>query len=100
MSTQSQITANIANSQHSTGPRTEAGKAVSSQNALKHGLTAQTVLLPGEDEAAYRKMCEGFLCIFVHFFARTFFVPAQERLRNASVRRRSSQIEANFSDLP
>jgi hypothetical protein len=45
--------------QHSTGPRTEAGKAVSSQNALKHGLTAQTVLLPGEDEAAYRKMCEG-----------------------------------------
>ena len=60
MSTLSQIAANIANKQQSTGPRTEAGKAVSSQNALKHGLTAQTVLLPGDDEAAYRKMCEGY----------------------------------------
>ena len=60
MSTANQIAANIATAKHSTGPRTEAGKAVSSQNALKHGLTAQTVLLPGEDEAAYRKMCEGF----------------------------------------
>ncbi len=59
MSTPAQATANLANAQHSTGPRTETGKAVSSQNALKHGLTAQTVLLPGEDEAAYRKMCEG-----------------------------------------
>jgi hypothetical protein len=26
---------------------------------LKHGLTAKTILLPGEDEAAYRTMCEG-----------------------------------------
>ena len=39
------------------GPRTEAGKAVSSHNSLKHGLTAETVLLPGEDEAAYQKLC-------------------------------------------
>jgi len=59
MSTAAQVTANLANAQHSTGPRTEPGKAASSQNALKHGLTAQTVLLPGEDVAAYRKMCEG-----------------------------------------
>jgi len=59
MSTAAQATANLANAQHSTGPRTEAGKAASSQNALKHGLTAQTVLLPGEDPAAYRQMCEG-----------------------------------------
>jgi hypothetical protein len=59
MSTEAKITANIANSQHSTGPRTEAGRAESSKNSLKHGLTAtQTVLLPGEDEAAYRKLHE------------------------------------------
>ena len=59
MSTEAQITANIANAQHSTGPRTEAGRAESSKNSLKHGLTAtQTVLLPGEDEAAYRKLHE------------------------------------------
>ena len=59
MSTIAQATANLANAQSSTGPRTEIGKATSSQNALKHGLTAKTILLPGEDEAAYRKLCDG-----------------------------------------
>jgi hypothetical protein len=59
MSTAAQATANLANAQHSTGPRTDDGKAASAQNSLKHGLTAKSVLLPGEDEAAYRKMCEG-----------------------------------------
>ena len=34
-------TANAANAQHSTGPRTEEGKSKSSQNARTHGLTAQ-----------------------------------------------------------
>jgi hypothetical protein len=57
MSSTAQAIANIENAKKSTGPRTEAGKAVSSHNSLKHGLTAQTVLLPGEDEAAYRKFC-------------------------------------------
>ena len=58
MSTAAQAAANLANAQHSTGPITDAGKAASSKNALKHGFTAQTVLLPGEDEAAYLKLCE------------------------------------------
>jgi len=44
---------------HSTGPRTEEGKAISSMNALKHGLTAITVLLPGEDPAAYQALYDG-----------------------------------------
>ena len=57
MSSAAQLVANIENAKHSTGPRTEAGKAASSHNALKHGLTAQTVLLPGEDEAAYKRLC-------------------------------------------
>ena len=33
----------------STGPRTPEGKARSSMNALKHGLTATAALIPGED---------------------------------------------------
>mgnify|MGYP003375116097 CR=1 FL=1 len=33
----------------STGPRTKAGKARSSRNAMKHGLTSEQVLAPGED---------------------------------------------------
>src|ERR1700686_2206302 len=57
MATAAQMAANAANAQHSTGPATETGKTVSSRNALKHGLTAQTILLPGEDEAAYRQLC-------------------------------------------
>ena len=44
---------NRANSQHSTGPRTEAGKQRSSLNALRHGLTAASPILPSEDPAAY-----------------------------------------------
>ena len=39
MSTKAQTTANIANAQHSTGPKTESGKAASSLNHLSHGLT-------------------------------------------------------------
>ena len=35
------------------GPRTQAGKQKSRLNALRHGLTGQTILLPGEDEQIY-----------------------------------------------
>src|SRR4051812_10900274 len=45
--------ANRKNALKSTGPRTPEGKRRSSMNALKHGLTATTVLLPGEDREAY-----------------------------------------------
>ncbi len=51
---------NRANSQHSTGPRTSAGKQRSSQNALAHGLTARTAVLPSEDPAAYQLHCAQF----------------------------------------
>lgn len=52
---------NRANSQNSTGPRTEAGKQRSSLNALRHGLTGQTVVLPSDDRAAYERHCQEFL---------------------------------------
>jgi hypothetical protein len=44
---------NRANAQHSTGPRTDSGKQRSSLNALRHGLTAASAVLPSEDRAAY-----------------------------------------------
>ena len=34
---------------HSTGPRTPEGKAISSQNALKHGLTARDIVIKDDE---------------------------------------------------
>ena len=47
----------MQNSSHtSTGPRTDAGKAISSMNSLKHGLTSRRVVLPGEDQADFDRL--------------------------------------------
>jgi hypothetical protein len=64
MSTPAQIAANQANSQLSTGPRSEDGKSTSSLNALKSGLTGRTVVLPNEDIAAYERHVKHF---FAHY---------------------------------
>ena len=62
MATQRQIDANRENAVKSTGPRTEAGKAASSANALSHGLTAaSTVVLPEEDTDAFERLREGVI---------------------------------------
>ena len=50
--------ANRANARLSTGPRTEVGKAVSSKNALRHGLLSKNVLLPSEDSMAFHRFHE------------------------------------------
>ncbi len=52
--------ANRANALHSTGPRTESGKQRSSLNALTHGLSSQSAVLPSEDPAAYQLHCRQF----------------------------------------
>jgi hypothetical protein len=59
MSTRTQTNRN--NAQHSTGPKTEAGKQRSSLNALRHGLTSQVVVMPGEDLLAYLRHVESFI---------------------------------------
>jgi len=51
--------ANRRNARKSTGPRTKRGKAVAAWNALKHGLQAKHVVIPGEkrkDFLAFRKV--------------------------------------------
>jgi hypothetical protein len=49
-----QIEANCRNSLKSTGPRTEAGKQASRRNAVRHGLTAETVIGALEDAEDYK----------------------------------------------
>lgn len=47
------LSANRANSQLSTGPKTDEGKRASSKNALKTALTGRTVLLASDDAEQY-----------------------------------------------
>jgi hypothetical protein len=54
MATDKQIIANQKNARYSTGPRTESGKRRSRRNAIRHGLTAETVIDILEDPADYR----------------------------------------------
>jgi hypothetical protein len=54
MATEKQIHTNQQNAKHSTGPRTESGKRRSRRNAIRHGLTAETVIDILEDPADYR----------------------------------------------
>jgi hypothetical protein len=61
MSSQKQIDANRRNALKSTGPKSEEGKARSSMNALRHGLTAAQAVLPHENEDDYEKLREGML---------------------------------------
>jgi hypothetical protein len=56
MSSPARNFANAANAQLSTGPRTEAGKAQSAQNARKHGLTAVELLIPFEDREEFEAL--------------------------------------------
>jgi hypothetical protein len=54
MTSLKQIEANRLNALKSTGPRTEHGKQRSRQNALRHGLTAETVITALENAADYQ----------------------------------------------
>ncbi len=56
MSTSAQIDANRANAKHSTGPKTEAGKAAVSQNNFRHGFAGAFVVLPDESKEQYEAL--------------------------------------------
>jgi hypothetical protein len=60
MATERQRRANRANAQRSTGPRTPAGRAVSSRNATRHGvLSAAVVVADGESPDEFNALREG-----------------------------------------
>ena len=55
MISEKQLLANRQNAVCSTGPRTAAGRAVSSQNAIRHGLRAEHTVIPGEDPEEFNQ---------------------------------------------
>jgi hypothetical protein len=54
MTSYRQIEANRRNALKSTGPKSEVGKDASRRNAIRHGLTAETVIGPLEDAEDYK----------------------------------------------
>jgi hypothetical protein len=56
MSTPAQIAANQLNSQLSTGPTSDPGKARSATNALKSGIHAEALFIPGESPDAFAEL--------------------------------------------
>jgi hypothetical protein len=56
MTSERQKSANRANALHSTGPKTQEGKAAVRFNACRHGILARDVVLPGEDADAFEDL--------------------------------------------
>jgi hypothetical protein len=57
MASEKQIAANRRNALKSTGPKSPEGKAAVRLNALRHGLRARTVVLPGEKAEDFHQLC-------------------------------------------
>ena len=90
-----QIVANRRNAIRSTGPKTEAGKQQSRQNAIRHGLSAETVIELVEDLDDYR----GFEAAIIADYDPLTAVERELVLRLASLLwrlRRASAIETDL----
>ena len=92
-----QIEANRRNARLSTGPVTEEGKKRSRQNAVRHGLTAETVIVALEDAEDYA----AFELAVTADYDAPSAVERELVLRLASLLwrlRRATAIESGLSD--
>jgi hypothetical protein len=60
MTNDKQLEANRLNAQHSTGPRSDEGKAVTRFNAMKHGIDARSIVIPGENAEDFTALAEAY----------------------------------------
>src|ERR1700732_4561178 len=96
MTSMRQIEANRRNALRSTGPKTHEGKQRSRRNAVRHGLTAETVVVSLEDIEDYRAFEAA---ITADYDARTA-VERELVLRLASLLWRLRRAPALETDLP
>ena len=98
MTSYRQINANRRNAFKSTGPKTEAGKQVSRCNAVRHGLTAETVIGALEDAEDYK----GFEAAITADYDAQSAVERELILRLASLLwrlRRATTIETGLFEI-
>src|SRR3984957_20105395 len=92
MPTSKQTAANRMNSQKSTGPRTSAGKAGSSYNALKHGIFATTQIMFDEKAEDLAELAAEYHEHHEHH------TPADTLVNNEWRLRRLRRVEAELWD--
>jgi len=98
MTSYRQIEANRRNALKSTGPKTEAGKQASRCNALRHGLTAETVIGALEDAKDY----EAFEAAITADYDAQSAVERELVLRLASILwrlRRATTMETGLFEI-
>jgi hypothetical protein len=99
MSTESQILANRQNALRSTGPRTPEGKAASSANATKHGLSAGFRVLDNENQDEFDELIAEYHRTLMPADPHQCFLVeeiVQARWRLARVRRLETELIADM----
>src|SRR3954452_16403222 len=98
MTTFKQIEANRRNARRSTGPRTQEGKLRCRRNAVRHGLTAETVIGALEDAEDYK----AFEAAVINDYDAQSAVERELVLRLASLLwriRRATTIETGLFEI-
>jgi hypothetical protein len=86
MTTDRQIAANRLNAQRSTGPRTSEGKAISSQNARRHGILSEQSTSSNEDANLFDDLLDSLVGEFAP--SKPLEILLVERLANLFWRER------------
>src|SRR5262245_37821883 len=90
MTSEAKIAANRRNAQRSTGPRSAAGKARSSRNAIRHGLA-----IPISRDATFAEgiaMLANEFCLSAGFGSQTAVIAAEAQFEVMRVRQTRTEI--------
>jgi hypothetical protein len=92
MATAPQNTANRENAKYSTGPKSPEGKSRSAENAIRHGLAAGRLIIPGECKAEYEAL-EAYLLKTHEPIAGTETLLVQEMAQSYWLKERAIRLQ-------